>query len=156
MKSLVVCAVTAATLVFASVAAAGGYKGHGHHGYGHHGYKHHGFKHHGHHHHRRYRSHQSAYLLGGLVLGSALTYAFTRPHYYSPRDYYYPHRRHYGRYYSYPRRHVVHETRVIERPSYVVSGRHLHRDLEGHCFEIRRNEFGDELRTQLSTSQCDW
>jgi len=127
MKKLIVSMLTAGLLMLSSMASAGGYKnyGHGHkhhghysHGYGH-GYKHHGNRHHGYHHkkyrshnkHRRKSRHRTAYALGGLILGSALTYGLTRPRYHEPRyqshynsrRYYQPHERHYGRYYSYPR-----------------------------------------------------
>ena len=93
------------------------HKHHGHysHGYGH-GNKHHGNRHHGYRHndghrshrkHKRKSRHRTAYALGGLLLGSALTYGLTRQRHsqprYNSRRYYQPHERHYGRYYSYPR-----------------------------------------------------
>lgn len=96
-----------------------------------------------------YHSHGSdaASFVGGVVLGSLLTDSFSRD--YSPR-------------YSAP----VVSTRVIERPvqvvrttvpSRAVSSRrepYLLRDLQGSCFEVTRDEQGNQIRTQLQDSEC--
>jgi hypothetical protein len=35
-------------------------------------------------------------------------------------------------------------------------GRHLLRDLNGNCFERTTDANGNELRTELPPSQCNW
>lgn len=99
---------------------------------------------------RRYgpRRYDAGDLVGGIVLGSLISSSL-----YNYRDY-----RSYDRvvYRSPPvtrTRDVVYVNR--SRPS-VSSGRKLLRDLQGNCFEIGHNEFGDEVRTQLDPSFCDY
>ena len=84
--------------------------------------------------------------LGGLVLGSVLTY----PRYSSARNdnYYY-------------RRTAVRnspQVTVIRRssPAVATSGRRLLRDLEGRCYEILRDKNGDEIRTELEPDACSF
>lgn len=108
--------------------------------YGGYGYRRHGF--------RRYDGRD---LIGGIVLGSLISSSF--------RDY-----RDYRDYRSYDP--VVYRSRPVTTARKVVyvnhsrssvsSGRKLLRDLEGNCFEISHNEYGDELRTQLDPSFCDY
>ncbi|MBL4819631.1 MAG: hypothetical protein JKY98_01395 [Gammaproteobacteria bacterium] len=80
--------------------------------------------------------------LGGLVLGSVLTY----PRYSRYDNYQY---RSTGTYRS-P------QVTVINRTDTVASGRRLLRDLEGRCYEIITDENGNELRTELEPVACNF
>jgi len=91
----------------------------------------------------RYDHFNTGSFLGGLVLGSVLTYPRSRKD-----DYYY-------------RRTPVRsssQVTVIKRtsPTVVSSGRRLLRDLEGRCYEIIRNDNGAEIRTELEPEACDF
>jgi hypothetical protein len=103
----------------------------------------------------RYRNRQyySGDLLGGIVLGSLISSSF----------------RSYNEYRDSPK--VVYRSRPANRSAGNViyvgrsapvtqvgtgSGRRLLRDLQGNCFEIANNEFGDEVRTQLEPENCDY
>jgi hypothetical protein len=115
-------------------------------------YPHRGFGHyprHSYHHH--YRGDRGAYLLGGLLLGSALATTV-----YSTRE---PDVVYIERRYAPPPR-VVYSPRVVyEEPATIVevpAGRRLVRDLSGNCFERRFDRDGNELRVQLPASECDW
>lgn len=91
---------------------------------------------------RHHHGFSTGSFIGGLVLGSVLTY----PRY---RDRYY-------------RRTPVRtsEVRVVQRsvPSTVTvtSSRRLLRDLEGRCFEIQRDGSGTEIRTELEPEACNF
>lgn len=99
-----------------------------------------------------YHGHGSdaASFVGGVVLGSLLTDSFSRD--YTP---------------AYSRPVVTRQvTRVIERPVQVVrvespgrtvssrSEPYLLRDLQGNCFEVARDDAGNQVRTQLPDSEC--
>jgi len=87
-----------------------------------------------------YDSFSSSSFIGGLVLGSVLTY----PRYSNTHNNYY--------------RNSPSRVTVIKRtsPATVTSGRRLLRDLEGRCFEILRDENGDEIRTELEPEVCSF
>ncbi len=155
MKQILVSIITIICLSSGSVALASGYRhggyhdgharfaagyyrhdGFGHRGYGKHHYRHHGYRH------RRHHADEGAYLLGGLLIGAILTESY--------------HRAQYNRAYP-PERQIIYRTRVIERTAAAVApGRHLFRDIDGNCFAIRRNDNGDELRSELPVEECDW
>lgn len=101
----------------------------------------------------RHRRYDSGDLIGGIVLGSLISSSF----------------RSYNEYRASPK--VVYRSRPANRPAGNViyvgrsqagtqvgtgSGRRLLRDLQGNCFEIAHNEFGDEVRTQLEPENCDY
>ena len=93
-----------------------------------------------------YDSFSTGSFLGGLVLGSLLTYS----RYPSARN---------NNYYS--RRTIVRsspQVTVIKRtsPAVLTSGRRLLRDLEGHCYEILRDENDNEIRTALEPDACSF
>jgi len=95
---------------------------------------------------RHHDSFSTGSFIGGLVLGSVLTY----PRYPSARN---------DNYYS--RRTIVRsspQVTVIKRtsPAVVTSGRRLLRDLEGRCYEILRDENGNEIRTELEPDACSF
>jgi hypothetical protein len=72
-----------------------------------------------------------AYVVGGLVLGALLTNAFpgSRPAAYSAQS---------------------------SPPINEDSGRHLLRDVDGNCYERQTDGAGNEMRTQLPASACNW
>ncbi|MCH7817274.1 MAG: hypothetical protein IIC60_11965 [Proteobacteria bacterium] len=118
-----------------------------HYGFGsHHGGSYFGFSY-GHNRHYGHRS--SGSFLGGLVLGSLLSYPS-----YSSRRY------DTVSYRSAPvirSREVVVVNRSITRSTApIASGRRLLRDLEGNCFERIVDEDGNEIRVQLDASECNF
>jgi hypothetical protein len=130
-------------LISASTVMAGGHK-----------YKHAGWHgHHKQHHfyrHRGHNSHNGAYLVGGLILGSIIA-----NNYHSHQSYRVVHHSTYREPVS--RGQVVYSTRVIEpHHETAVTGRNLFRDLQGNCFEIHRSDEGDELKEQLPEEACYW
>jgi len=164
MKHLFI-TLTAATLLLGTCFAhAGGYRGHysGYHG------SHYGGHYSGHYSgHYGYRGSRRAadYLVGGLILGGILHYAFSHPHRRGHNGYH--HRSHshhsYRSSYTTPRSHRVYRE-VVSRPYYkTYSNRpvirqqsHLHKDRYGNCYEIRYGTQGDELRTEQPRSVCNW
>lgn len=114
---------------------SGGHYGHRRHRYARH-YNHGYYRHsrHGY----RHRDHSGAYLAGGLILGSALTHAFSRPRY-SDRTV---------------------ETVVYREPETrsgsTVVGRRLLKDRNGVCWERKLDKNGDELLEELPAQACDW
>ncbi len=156
------------------VAVAGGDRHFSSHGYAHsarHGahrdygrrhYRHrrHHYRHYNGHYNHRYRhrhghrskhhSNRGAYLVGGLIAGSLLTHALTRP-----RDHY-----------SYSEHRT---TRVVSpAPIYRPTGyntdrtsapsisRRLFRDRDGNCFERSQNSAGEEVLIELPAASCAW
>jgi len=111
-----------------------GYGYHEHHQY-HRGAKHyqpprHHHHHHHYHRHKRGSSNEAAYLLGGIVLGSVLTYTLTQPRaHYAPA----PAPAHYG----------------------PAPGRRLLRDAYGDCYE-RRGHGASEVLIPLPRHECGW
>ena len=110
-----------------------------------------GYRHVGHYHPSRYYPHhrhdgfRGGYLVGGLLLGSLLTHAlYSAP----PREVIYVDREPYI-----PPRVVYRESTVRVVPS---GGRQLLRDLDGRCYQRTFDANGDELRTELPASRCDW
>lgn len=100
----------------------------------------------GYRHHYRHRSggDRAAYLAGGLILGSVITHALTRPRYETR---------------SYDRHsHSYHETRVIRESSRAQTqpSRRLFRDRDGNCYERISDAGGDELLISLPASECAW
>jgi len=164
MKRLLI-TLTAGILLFGtSMVHAGGYGGyysgyhggyHGGHISGHYGY--------------RGSGRAANYLLGGLILGGIISYAFSHPH---RRDYHghryssrghYSHRNSHRGNYSASDTYTVHR-KVVRKPYYKTYSRrpvlaqqsHLHKDRYGNCFRIRYGEQGEELRTEQPRSVCDW
>ncbi len=102
------------------------------------------FAHPGHHARHGHHSHRGGYFLGGLLLGSALAHS----HHANPPKVYYVERRKLP-----PARTIYLES--AEQDVQPV-GRRLLRDLKGNCFELALDEEGNELRSQLPASECDW
>ena len=92
----------------------------------------------------RYGRHDSGSFLGGLVLGSLLSYprTYQRP-IYRPIPVADTYRTNGG------------DVRVYSSAP-VTTGRRLLRDLEGNCFERNSDEEGNEIRVQLDPSECDF
>jgi hypothetical protein len=81
------------------------------------------------HHNNNNNSDWPAYLIGGAVLGSVLTNVYQNSQaQYAPAN------------------------QVITAPQ----GRRLLRDLNGNCYERMTDANGNELRTELPPSQCNW
>lgn len=91
-----------------------------------------------------YRRHDSGIFLGGLVLGSLLSY---------PRTYERTVYRGVPAVETYARNGG--NVRVYSSAP-VASGRRLLRDLEGNCFERNVDEEGNEIRVQLDASECEF
>ena len=96
----------------------------------------------------RHRRYDSGSFVGGLVLGSLLSYP-----------------RHNHRHYETVRtRRPVTRTRDVvyvnnsasANSSAVASGRRLLKDLEGNCFERIVDAEGNEIRVQLDSSECSF
>lgn len=87
---------------------------------------------------RGYRRHNDFdYLLGGIVLGSLLSY----PSYREPVT---------------RIREIVYVKESSPRTTTAATGRHLLKDLEGNCFERVTDEDGNEVRIQLEASECSF
>ena len=84
----------------------------------------------GHHHNNNNNSDWPAYLVGGAILGSVLTNV----------------------YHNSQAQQVAPANQVIASPQ----GRRLLRDLNGNCYERTTDGYGNELRTELPPSQCNW
>ena len=98
-----------------------------------------------HHHHHR-DGYRGAYLLGGVALGAVLADAFSHR---EPDVVYVESSR-------YPRTRVIYRDRPVSTTVISESEWSLTRDLEGNCFEITTDAAGNELRTQVPESDCDW
>src|SRR5262245_19780065 len=129
----VLAALVACSMLVAPSAFAGGW-GHGH------GYYWGGYHHHSH-------NDAAAYLVGGLLVGGLVTNA-----YYAARPAY-----------VYPASTVMYREATYAVPPPVVitqgvaaPGHHLLRDLEGRCYERSTDSAGNELRTELPPSACNW
>ncbi len=101
------------------------------------------------HYYNRHHGHGSGSFLGGLVLGSLLSY----PRYSS---------RNYGTV-TYSSRPVIRTREVVyvnnstaRNSTSVTTGRRLLRDLEGNCFERIIDDEGNEIRVQLDPSECSF
>ncbi len=74
-----------------------------------------------------------AYVAGGLIVGALLTNAYNKSHandgYYAPQS-------------------------APVAPS--AQGRRLLRDINGNCYERQTDSAGNELRTELPPSECNW
>ncbi len=98
----------------------------------------------------RYSRHghrDSSSFVGGLVLGSLLSYPL------------YSSRRSYRAYDTVYRSRPVIRTREVvyaNQSTPVANGRRLLRDLEGNCFERLIDEDGNEMRIQLDASECNF
>lgn len=120
----------------------------GYNSYGYRGGSHYNFSY-GNRYYGRHHGYDSGSFLGGLVLGSLLSY----PRYSS---------RNYGTvtYSSRPiirTREVVYVNKSTSRNTTpVATGRRLLRDLEGNCFERIIDEEGNEIRVQLDASECSF
>ncbi len=131
--------ISAALLLTAAATNAHAAGGHGYRHYGPHkvSHRHDYYRSYRHHHHRRHRhrhSDRGAYLAGGVILGSIITHALTRPHY----------------------QRQTHVTRIrVAESDYRVS-RRLFRDRNGNCFERQHNQRGDEIMIELDPAECAW
>ncbi len=95
----------------------------------------------------RRRHYDSGAFVGGLVLGSLLSY----PRYSRRYD-----RVTYTRPVTRTREVVYVKNRTSGSSTPVASGRRLLRDLEGNCFERNVDEDGNEIRIQLEASECSF
>ncbi len=95
----------------------------------------------------RRRHYDSGAFVGGLVLGSLLSY----PRYSWRYD-----RVTYTRPVTRTREVVYVKNRTSGSSTPVASGRRLLRDLEGNCFERNVDEDGNEIRIQLEASECSF
>ena len=84
-----------------------------------------------------HRHNDFGYLLGGIVLGSLLSY----PSYREPVT---------------PTRKIIYAKVSRQRGALLNTGRRLLRDLEGNCFERITDEDGNEIRVQLEASECSF
>ncbi|MDA1370820.1 MAG: hypothetical protein O2971_08690 [Proteobacteria bacterium] len=102
-------------------------------------------------HYPRYRSrhYDSGSFVGGLVLGSLLSY----PSYSSRR---YDTVTYRSRPVTRTREVVVVKDRAPVNSAPIASGRRLLKDLEGNCFERNVDEEGNEIRVQLDPSECNF
>ena len=85
----------------------------------------------GQHHNNNNNSDWPAYLIGGAILGSVLTNVY--------HD-------------SQAQQYAAPANQVIVAPQ----GRRLLRDLNGNCYERSTDSAGNELRTELPPSECNW
>ena len=96
------------------------------------------------HHHRD--GYRGAYLLGGVALGAILADSF------ASRDpeviYVEPN--------PYPRTRIVYRDRPVTTALVSEPEWRLLRDQSNNCFEVTVDENGNELRTQVPASECDW
>ena len=95
----------------------------------------------------RRRHYDSGAFVGGLVLGSLLTYPRYSRRYDSVT---------YTRPVTRTREVVYVKNRTSGGSTPVASGRRLLRDLEGNCFERNVDEDGNEIRIQLDASECNF
>jgi len=143
MKTIALVAVVALSLAGAGEAMAGG-KGCGYYGCGG-GYYHggpyypraghyYGYPYYGYPQHKNNNNSNSsvAYAIGGLALGAILMNAYSQ-----------------SRAPSYT------QQQTYQAPP-AAQGRHLVRDLNGNCYERTTDAAGNELRTELPPSACNW
>jgi hypothetical protein len=90
----------------------------------------------GHHNNNNNSNSSVAYALGGLVLGGLLTNAYNQSR--APRTVYVQ---------------QAQPAQVVAAPQ---QGRRLVRDLSGNCYERTTDSAGNELRTELPASACNW
>lgn len=88
-------------------------------------------------------------LVGGLVLGTALGTTLATEHHAPRRE---VRSSGFRRVITQP----AHERVVVRRSSARPGARRLLRDLNGECFEIEYSSAGDEIRTQLDPSACNF
>jgi len=86
------------------------------------------------HHNNDNHSDWPAYLAGGLIVGALLTNAYNASQ---------------TNAYPYPQA-------APASPVGSVQGRHLLRDLNGKCYERQSDANGNEMRTELPPSECNW
>jgi hypothetical protein len=86
------------------------------------------------HHNNNNNSDWPAYLAGGLIVGALAANAYNNSQ---------------ARTYSYPQA-------APATPIGSVQGRHLLRDLNGKCYERQTDANGNEMRTELPPSECNW
>jgi hypothetical protein len=86
------------------------------------------------HHNNNNNSDWPAYLAGGLIVGALLTNVYNNS---QPSAYSYP-------------------QSAPAAPIGSVQGRHLLRDLNGKCYERQTDANGNEMRTELPPSECNW
>ncbi len=93
-------------------------------------------------HSRRHRHFDGGEFVGGLILGSLLTYPRREEVIYrAPVT---------------TRREVVVVRETPRRSAPVVTGRRLLKDLDGNCFERQVDEQGNEIRIELDPSECNF
>jgi len=91
------------------------------------------------HHNNDNHSDWPAYLAGGLIVGALLTNAYNQSQ---------------ANVYSYPQ--ASYPQTAPATPMGSVQGRHLLRDLNGKCYERQTDANGNEMRTELPPSECNW
>jgi len=105
-------------------------------GNGRHGYRD-GYRHgnrFGHGGHRVKRDHKAEYLIGGLIIGSAIAKALADRESHVDSDGY---------------------ATYDESDSYETDY-YMHKTLKGECFEVTRDDRGRETRRQVADERCDW
>ena len=130
----------AGSLSIAAPSAIAGGHGHGW-GWGHGYYPYWGGYHHHHH-----GGDDAAWLLGGLVVGGLFTSAYYNSRPVPAYSVAYP---------AYPTV-VYRQPAYVPAPVVVTPGRRLLRDIEGRCYELSVDADGNELRTELAASSCNW
>ena len=129
MKRLIAGLVACAMLIATPAAFAGDRGWHG----GGHGYNGYRYYRGGHHHNNN--DDEWAWALGGLVLGGIVGHSIGQAR---------------------PQSAVIQPSPVYSEPYPPVTGRRLLRDLEGRCYDISTDTAGNELRTELPPSACNW
>ncbi len=100
----------------------------------------------------RYRRWDAGDVVGGIVLGSLVTSSLNNHNHHDSGTYDRVVYRSSSPATTSTRRVIT--TARRDRP--INSGRKLLRDLEGRCYEITRNRNGDEVRTELDPSICNY
>ena len=91
------------------------------------------------HHNNNNHSDWPAYVAGGLIVGALLTNAYNK----SQAN-------------SYSNGYYSQQSAPTAAPVGTVQGRRLLRDINGNCYERQTDNAGNEMRTELPASECNW
>jgi len=93
-----------------------------------------------------------AYLAGGLIIGALVTHAYDQSHpstsYYSSAST--------SSYSSPPSTTSYSSPASTSYSGGSAQGRRLLRDINGNCYERQTDSAGNEMRTELPASECNW